>query len=322
MAFFLTSFFDKISCWLIANKFRENVLFLILSFLISTPVFIYFRKNIYYFDAEIPYDKIIVFILLLLLFLMILKWLRKKVLYSITIYIITFVFASIQGNYSLFQVITAYKIIFLSDEMQKDETFLEQKTLKPFPNKSSVFKSVDFANSKVRNFALYAINTHFTKTPNYAVNRKLIQYFAVFKEINSRWNYVNDPKGQEYFASGSESLLYFSGDCDDHAILMCAAIKSIGGSMRLIHTGRHMYPEILLGTEKELEIAMYLISNELFKDISKGRTIYFHRDEKGKIWLNLDYTAHYPGGPFLGEEVLSILDLQQPNSTIQSAFFQ
>jgi hypothetical protein len=48
----------------------------------------------------------------------------------------------------------------------------------------------------------------------------------------------------------------------------------------------------------------------LFKDISKGRTIYFHRDEKGKIWLNLDYTAHYPGGPFLGEEVLSILDLQ------------
>lgn len=322
MAFFLTSSSDKISAWLIANKLRENVLFLILSFLISTPVFIYFRKNIYYLDAEIPYDKIIVFILLFLLFLLILKWLRKKVLYSIFIYIITFIFTSIQGNYSIFQVINAYKIIFLSDEMQKEETFLEQKTLKPFPNESSVFESVDFANSKVRNFALYAINTHFIKTPNYAVNRKLIQYFAVFKEINSRWNYVNDPKGQEYFASGSESLLYFSGDCDDHAILMCAAIKSIGGSMRLIHTGRHMYPELLLGTEKELEIAMYLISNELFKDISKGRTIYFHRDEKGKIWLNLDYTAHYPGGPFLGEEVLSILDLQQPNSTIQSAFFQ
>jgi hypothetical protein len=195
--------------------------------------------------------------------------------------------------------------------MQKEEAILEQKTLKPFPNKSRVFESVDFLNPKVRNFALFAINKHFTKTPNYVVNRKFIQYFAVFKEINARWNYVNDPKGQEYFASGSESLLYFSGDCDDHAILMCSAIKSIGGSMRLIHTGKHMYPELLIGTEKDLEIATYLISSELFTKQSKGKTMYFHRDERGKIWLNLDYTARYPGGPFLGEEVLSILDLQE-----------
>jgi transglutaminase-like putative cysteine protease len=322
MTFFLKSFFDKISVWLISNKLRENSILFVLSFLISIPVFIYFRKNIYYFDAEIPYDKISVFILLLTVFMLILKWLRKKIIYSILVYFLIFTMASVQGNYALFQVVTAYKITFLSDEMQKEETYLEQKTLKPFPNKTRVYKSVDFSSSKVRNFALYAVNTHFKDTPNYPINRKLIQYFAVFKEVNRRWNYVNDPKGQEYFASGSESLLYFSGDCDDHAILMCAAIKSIGGSMRLIHTGKHMYPEVLIGNEKELETAMYLISNEIFKDISKGRTIYFHRDENGKIWLNLDYTAHYPGGPFLGEEVLSVLDLQQPNSTIQSAFFQ
>ena len=217
----------------------------------------------------------------------------------------------LHGNYSFFQVFTAYKVIFLSDQMQQEEAILEQKTLKPFPNKTRVFESVDFLNSKVRNFALFAINKHFTKTPNYVVNRKLIQYFAVFKEINGRWNYVNDPKGQEYFASGSESLLYFSGDCDDHAILMCSAIKSIGGSMRLIHTGKHMYPELLNESEKEFEIATYLISSELFKKQSKGKTMYFHRDDKGKIWLNLDYTARYPGGPFLGEEVLSILNLQE-----------
>ena len=178
MAFFLTSFFDKISAWLIANKLRENVLFLILSFLISTPVFIYFRKNIYYFDAEIPYDKIIVFILLLTVFILILKWLRKKIIYSILIYFLIFTIASVQGNYSLFQVITAYKIIFLSDEMQKEETFLESKTLKPFPNKSRVYKSVDFSSSKVRNFALFAVNSHFKNTPNYPINRKLIQYLA------------------------------------------------------------------------------------------------------------------------------------------------
>ncbi len=312
MTFSLKSFFDKISVWLIVNKLRENVSIITLAFLICIPIFIFFRKNIYYFDAKIPIDKILIFLAIFSLFVLLLKFFREKIAYSISVYILIFAIASLQGNYSFFQVINAYKIIFLSDQMQKEEAVLEQKTLKPFPNKTKIFESVDFLNSKVRNFALFSVNKHFTKTKNYAVNRKFIQYFAVFKEVNSRWNYVNDPKGQEYFASGSESLLYFSGDCDDHAILMCATIKSIGGSMRLIHTGRHMYPELLIGTEKDLEIATYLISSELFPKQSKHKTIYFHRDEKGKIWLNLDYTARYPGGPFLGEEVLSILDLQEP----------
>ena len=312
MTFSLKSFFDKISIWLIKNKLRENVSIITLAFLICIPIFIYFRKNIYYFDSKVPYDKILVFFGILLLFILILKLFRKKIAYSLTFYVLIFSIATIQGNYNLFQVINAYKIIFLSDQMQQEETILEQKTLKPFPNKTRVFESVDFLNPKVRNFALFSVNKHFTKTPNYSINRKFIQYFAVFKEINSRWNYVNDPKGQEYFATGSESLLYFSGDCDDHAILMCAAIKSIGGSMRLIHTGKHMYPELLIGKEKDLEIVTYLISSELFKSQSNNKTLYFHRDEKGKIWLNLDYTARYPGGPFLGEEVLSVLNLQEP----------
>ena len=311
MTFSLKSFFDKISVWLTANKLRENVSIITLAFLICIPIFIFFRKNIFYFDAKIPYDKILIFLCLTVLFILILKVFRKKLAYSISIYILSLTVVFLHDNYSFFQVFTAYKVIFLSDQMQKEEAVLEQKTLKPFPNKTRVYESVDFLNSKVRNFALFAINKHFTKTPNYVANRKLIQYFAVFKEINARWNYVNDPKGQEYFASGSESLLYFSGDCDDHAILMCAAIKSIGGSMRLIHTGKHMYPELLIGTAKDLEIATYLISSELFTKQSKHKTIYFHRDERGKIWLNLDYTARYPGGPFLGEEVLSILDLQE-----------
>ena len=217
-----------------------------------------------------PIDKILIFLGLLILFFFVIKLFRKKLAYCISLYVLVFVMVSIQGNYNFFQVFNAYKIIFLSDQMQQEEALLEQKTLKPFPNKTRVYESVDFLNSKVRNFALYAVNKHFTKTPNYVLNRKFIQYFAVFKEINARWNYVNDPKGQEYFASGSESLLYFSGDCDDHAILMCAAIKSIGGSMRLIHTGKHMYPELLIGKEKDLEIATYLISSELFiKEIQK-----------------------------------------------------
>lgn len=318
MTFSQNQFLNKIQAKLIESKLRENVIIFILSFLIAIPIFVFFRKNIYHFESDL--FKTLLFLSIFVVFFLYLKKFRTKLIYSIITYILIFIIATIEGNYNLFQVINAYKIIFFSDQIQKEEAILEQKILKPFPNKKQVFESVDFINPKVRNFALYAVNKHFTKTPNYAVNRRFIQFFAVFKEINKRWNYVNDPKGQEYFASGSESLLYFSGDCDDHAILMCAAIKSIGGSMRLIHTGKHMYPELLIGNDKDLETAIYLINKELFPEESKNKTIYFHRDEKGKIWLNLDYTARYPGGPFLGEEVLSILNLQEP--TNQSAFFQ
>lgn len=318
MTFSQNQFLNKIQSKLIESKLREHVIIFIISFLIAVPTFLFFRKNIYHFESD--FFKTMIFVLIILTFFILLKKFRTKLIYSLIAYIAIFIIATIQGNYNLFQVINAYKVIFFSDEIQKEEAIVEQTTLKPFPNKEQVFESVDYINPKVRNFALYAVNKHFTKTPNYAINRKFIQYFAVFKEINKRWNYVNDPKGQEYFARGSESLLYFSGDCDDHAILMCAAIKSIGGSMRLIHTGRHMYPELLIGTEKDLEAAIYLINKELFTDESKNKTIYFHRDENGKIWLNLDYTAHYPGGPFLGEEVLGVLNLQE--TTKQSAFFQ
>jgi hypothetical protein len=34
----------------------------------------------------------------------------------------------------------------------------------------------------------------------YSDYRTLIQCFAVFKEINSRWNYVSDPKDGDYIA--------------------------------------------------------------------------------------------------------------------------
>jgi transglutaminase-like putative cysteine protease len=91
------------------------------------------------------------------------------------------------------------------------------------------------------------------KIKGYSDYRTLIQCFAVFKEINSRWNYVSDPKDGDYIATASESLSYFSGDCDDHSILMAASVRAIGGTPRLIHTKGHIYPEILIGTLNDLE---------------------------------------------------------------------
>jgi hypothetical protein len=53
---------------------------------------------------------------------------------------------------------------------------------------------------------------------------------------------------------------------------------------------------------KDLETANYLIKNVLFtkKVIENSYTIISMNEDK----YGLDYTAKYPGGPFLSEEIL------------------
>jgi transglutaminase-like putative cysteine protease len=63
-----------------------------------------------------------------------------------------------------------------------------------------------------------------SKYKGYSDYRTLIQCFAVFKEINSRWNYVSDPKTETILQP--QTLSYFSGDCDDHSILMAASVRA------------------------------------------------------------------------------------------------
>ena len=90
---------------------------------------------------------------------------------------------------------------------------------------------------------------------------------------------------------------------------MAAAVRAIGGTPRLIHTKGHIYPEILIGTMNDLETVNYLIKNILFEKESYKKQLHYHIDERGQVWLNLDYTAKYPGGPFLSEEILGALTL-------------
>jgi hypothetical protein len=181
--------------------------------------------------------------------------------------------------------------------------------LLPFPNKTKIIDAVEYQNPKIRNFAIVAINKNFMNLKGYHDYSTIVQAFAVFKEINSRWNYVSDPKGHDYIAKATESVQYLSGDCDDHSIFMAACIKSIGGTMRLIHTKGHIYPELLIGSKIDLERINYAIKKELFPTESRNKPINYHIDERGKIWLNLDYTAKYPGGPFMNEEILGALTL-------------
>jgi hypothetical protein len=177
-------------------------------------------------------------------------------------------------------------------------------------NDRAILKAIDYKSSIVRSFAVDAANTNFRKEQQEVRSnetRVLIQAFAVFKKINSNWNYVSDPVKEEYFAKASESVQLLAGDCDDYSILMAGAIKSIGGRMRLLSVKGHIYPEIFVGSKEQLAIVGNLIQQKLFVKESKGKKLNYHNDKEGNIWLNLDYTTSYPGGNFMSSDVMEYI---------------
>lgn len=306
--------FKDISIQQIKSKLQvkkpwDNVIIFLLNILIAIPVFIIIHQNI--IDPEWPFqiDRILLFIALIAVIQLILRALRTIIIICLALYLVALIYGSTFGNYGFNAVFEDYRSMMYTmlDDPNPQDIIVAK--LLPFPNKSKILNAIDYSNPKVRNFALMATTKHFRNTKGYKQYRVTIQCFAVFKEIKDNWNYVNDPKGQEYIAAASETVEHFSGDCDDHAILMAACIRAVGGTPRLIHTGGHIYPEMLIGNKKDLEAVNYLIKEVLFKQESKGKEIHYHIDERGQIWLNLDYTARYPGGPFMSEEILGALTL-------------
>lgn len=287
----------------------DRIIIMLLSLLITIPVFIILHQNL--IDLRWPFnlDRIFIFVFLVVAIFFFLMLLRTIILICIALYLLVLFYGSVIGNYGFNEISEDYNsMIYTMSDNPFPQDIIVAKLL-PFPNKSKIINAIEYQDPKVRNFAVMSANEHFKGIKGYSQYRTTIQCFAVFKEINERWNYVNDPKEGDYIATASESLQYLSGDCDDHSILMAAAIRSIGGTPRLIHTKGHIYPEILIGSLIDLEKVNYLIKNVLFVKESKGKIIHYHIDERGQVWMNLDYTAKYPGGPFMYEEILGELTL-------------
>lgn len=287
----------------------DDVIIFVLNVLIAIPLFIILHQNLINPNWFLNIDRVVIFIVMVVVIQLILRLLRTIIILCIFVYLLALIYGSTIGNYGFNSVYDDYNTMLytMSDNPYPQDIIIAK--LLPFPNKSKIVNAIEYQNPKIRNFAIMATNEHFKGLKGYSDYRTIIQCFAVFKEINSRWNYVSDPKARDYIATASESLLYFSGDCDDHSILMAASIKSIGGTPRLIHTTGHIYPEILIGTEADLEKVNFLIKNILFPKESANQKLHYHVDERGQIWMNLDYTAQYPGGPFLSEEILGALTL-------------
>jgi len=285
----------------------DNIVIFLLNILIAIPVFLIAHQNFIDFYWILNLDRILLFILIIIIIQLLLRLVKTVIILIAFFYLISLFIGTIFDNYGFNRVFEDYRYMIYSMKENPNPQDLILSKLLPFPNKSKIINAVDYKNPKVRNFALAATSKHFKNINKEGDIRIMIQCFAVFKEIRNNWNYVNDPRGSEYIANATESLQHFSGDCDDHAILMASCVQAVGGTSRIIHTKGHLYPEMLIGTKKDLEIATYFIKKILFSTESYNQQIHYHIDERGQIWLNLDYTATYPGGRFMSEEILGAL---------------
>ena len=279
-----------------------------LSLFIAFPIFILLHKQLPEYDWPIHSDRILLFLLVVVFVLLLLSMFRPIINFIFIGSLILLLYGTFTETYGFQNLATDYKAMFSAIKTNSDDGNTMILDDSKFYYKKEILEATTDKNAEVRGFAIRAANASFKNEQNlHERYRDIIQCFAVFKKINRNWNYVNDPVGQEYFAKASESVKFLAGDCDDHAIMMVAAIKSIGGTARFVATTGHLYPEIWIGDKFDLPKIEDLIKNVLFPIESKGQSLHYHTDPDGKIWLNLDYTAAYPGGRYYSEAILGIL---------------
>lgn len=226
------------------------------------------------------------------------------------IFIMCLIFLTINlflNKYSYLDVYHDYKSLFtylLESPVQVP--FIPQHA--SFKNANKIRAAIQPEDPLVRNFAVIISRKHFNDPYLFRRYGKIVQFFSIFKEINERWQYVFDPRKNEYYAMARESIVHLSGDCDDYSITMVSCIEAIGGDARIIRTEGHLYPEVKICHKKDF-VKYNLLIRQLFEHESKNKAIYYHLDAEDNVWLNFDYTDKYPGGKFMNMQIIGILNI-------------
>jgi hypothetical protein len=125
------------------------------------------------------------------------------------------------------------------------------------------------------------------------------QVAAIWDHVHGRWRYVNDPRGNEYFARASESIANnFSGDCDDYAVTLASMVGAIGGRTRVVvmesPRGGHAYTEVCL-EDPPVTVGQKLAR---YYHRSAAGTIHYRTSQDCPVWMTLDWNASVPGGAY------------------------
>lgn len=302
---------------LIARLKQANTYYLIfisiVSLLFTLPSFIvlyrYVPDLVIDFGEGVRLDHILTFIVCFVVIFSLLLLVNRKFLLGLagSIIVVISVF-QLTGALTVNEIFSKYSDMmdFVKNTPVNIPFLAEEKMT--IRNSAKILEAIDFANPQLRSFAVESSIKYFNEAGLYSKYGNLIRYFSIFKTIN-KWNYVPDPRGLDYFAKASTSSKILAGDCDDHSILMAACIKAVGGTTRLVHTSKHLYPEVLVCRNEDIQMVFDLIKNQLFYKESLGQSIFYHVDGMGNVWLNFDYTASYPGGKFMNDQVIGILEI-------------
>jgi hypothetical protein len=132
------------------------------------------------------------------------------------------------------------------------------------------------------------------------------QVAAIWRHAREHWSYVNEPRGDEYFARASETITNgYVGDCDDFAILLVSMTEAIGGDARVVMSdgerGGHAYAEVCIQGEPERVVTDLRAHYRRERQRTRIPEVHFRSDPTCPVWLNLDWNAQTPGGPYGAE---------------------
>lgn len=119
----------------------------------------------------------------------------------------------------------------------------------------------------------------------------------------SQWMYIPDPVNTNLVADPDYSFRYRRGDCDDYSTVVSSSLAAIGATTRIIvekstSGGYHAYPEMLLPDHQTLAEVTLVIRQRY--GLNQAYQPAHHIDQYGNTWINFDYSAAWPGGPYRG----------------------
>jgi len=289
----------------------------VMTVVISFPLFIliyrYMPSIILPFGEDgVRIDHIILYLFIFFLLFFFIKRFKNFFVFFSMIGLVTMTVLNFAGIYTLENLYKDYnKILYnLGDESLEKRFFNRNEK---FTKEDELRQAIDYNNPIVMNFARNKATSNFQEYRDLIRDRRIVQFFSIFKEIKSRWVYVFDPSGEDYYSKASETIMQleyndlFKGDCDDYSILMAACIRAIGGEVQLVRTNilrqdgttvGHLYPEVKIGDKKDLDNIAHVMKTVLFPDEIRDRPIRYYQDPKGNVWLNFDYNDNYPGGRY------------------------
>ena len=281
----------------------------ILTFIPLAPFINRFVPPVYLGNWSV--DLLISLVVCFLLIRLVLWLFRPLILSLLLLITLLFVYNFFTEGYSFRNVLDDYRSVVVANWGTKDSKQLDMLTFNPavfsnYRNKTvrGIRNKINSRDSVVRNFSvthsLDFFDEHYNK---YGIK---VRYLSLFKYINNNFKYVADSRRDEYFASPMETIANgLGGDCDDNSILMMSCLESIGARCRIVLVKGHAYPELYCGSRKDFDEMQQAIIH-CFRDL-KIKEFHYH-ENKGEYWINLDYTARRPGGPYMNDIVYAFIE--------------